>query len=121
MKSTKKLSYGVVIATSILTSMVAHAEPLIGHYDCVMKSMDLNFTLSFGEGNKFVQDMDFIGLEKGSYSVDESVITFTPTEKTRSGKKLDVPGPFKRNILSQTETELTMTNVNSDDPILCTK
>ena len=116
----KKASLGLFFASAFIAHN-AYAETLTGKYECLHKAMDINFTLIFEQDGKYTQDIEFVGIEKGNYSSDGKVFTFTPTENTRGGKKIDMPSTYKRNIISNVDKELILTNLDSDDKIICKK
>jgi len=119
-KYLSKVSCGLTITIAILSN-VANAGALEGKYKCSYKAMDLDFKLEFASAGKYSQDMDFIGLEKGNYSISGNIISFVPTEKTRGGKKKKVPNAHKKNIVSKDDKVLIMTNINDSDQFICKK
>jgi len=123
MINVKKIKYGLVLATTIIANN-ANADTLSGKYKCLHKAMDIDYKLEFGANNKYKKDMelfDIIGIEKGNYSINGKIISFTPTENTRGGKKKNTQMPYKRNIISNIGNKLIMTNMNDSDKIICKK
>lgn len=120
MLDVKKINYGLILVTAIFTGGV-NADSLNGKYACLYKAMDIEFELEFDSQNKYKQDMEFVGIENGNYSINGEIITFTPTEMIRGGKKKDVPSFYKRNIISSNGNELIMTNLNDSDQFVCNK
>ena len=115
-----KIRYGLGLAAALI-GCVANADSLHGEYSCLYKAMDVEFKLEFTSKNQYIQDMEFVGVEKGNYAIQDEIITFTPTEKTRNGKIKDVPSLYKRNIISNVGEKLVMTNLNDSDQFICTK
>jgi len=120
MKNVKIINYGLILAATIIATS-ANAGTLNGKYECLIKAMDLNFILEFKANNKYKQDMEFVGIEKGNYSSNGKIISFSPTENTRNGKKKNTQTPYKRNIISNSGNTLIMTNINDSDKITCKK